>query len=208
MSARIVIIGGGEHARVVIDAARTSADRPELVGFVDPEPCRETTERLGLPRLGDDRSLQTQRDLHAVLGFGAVETRAHREAVVRRLTPLLAGWARVIHGAAWISPGAIIGEGSVVMAGAVVQTGARLGAHCVVNTGAIVEHDVVLGDFVQLAPGVILGGGGRVEAGAYIGMGAIIRDHVTVGAGALVAMGSVVVADVPPGAQVRGAPAR
>jgi acetyltransferase EpsM len=208
MSARIVIIGGGEHARVIIDAARASADRPELVGFVDPEPCLETTARLGLPRLGDDDALKTHRDLHAVLGFGAVETRARREDAVHRLTPLVTGWARVIHGAAWVSPGAIIGEGSVIMAGAVIQTGARIGAHCVVNTGAIVEHDVVLGDFVQLAPGAALGGGVRVDAGAYIGMGAIIRDHVNVGAGALVAMGSVVVADVPQGAKVMGAPAR
>lgn len=208
MSARIVIIGGGEHARVIIDAARASAAQPELVGFVDPEPCLETTERLGLRRLGDEDALKTHRDLRAVLGFGAVDTRSRREEAVRRVTPLVTGWASVIHGAAWISPGAIIGEGSVIMAGAVIQTGARIGAHCVVNTGALVEHDVVLGDFVQLAPRAVLGGAVRVDAGAYIGMGAIVRDHVKVGAGALVAMGSVVVADVPQGAKVMGAPAR
>ncbi|MEP7225723.1 MAG: NeuD/PglB/VioB family sugar acetyltransferase [Gemmatimonadales bacterium] len=208
MSARIVIIGGGEHARVIIDAARASAAQPELVGFVDPEPCLETIQRLGLRRLGDEDALETERDLHAVLGFGAVEPRGRREEAVRRVTPLVRGWASVIHGAAWISPGAIIGEGTVIMAGAVIQTGARIGAHCVVNTGAIVEHDVVLGDFVQLAPRAALGGGVRVDAGAYIGMGATVRDHTRVRAGAVVGMGAVVVRDVAAGARVMGVPAR
>jgi acetyltransferase EpsM len=65
------------------------------------------------------------------------------------------------------------------MAGAVLQTGARVGAHCVVNTGAIVEHDVVL-----------------------------VRDHTAVGARATVGMGAVVVRDVAEGIQVPGVPAR
>jgi acetyltransferase EpsM len=208
MSVRIVIVGGGEHARVIVDAARASVDKPELVGFVDPEPCLETTHRLGLRRLGDEDALKAHGDLHAVLGFGAVETRVRREEAVRRVTPLVAGWASVIHGAAWISPGAFIGKGSVIMAGALIQTGARIGAHCVVNTGVVVEHDVTLGDFVQVASRAALGGGVRVDRGAYIGMGAIIRDHVNVGAGALIGMGSVVIRDVSEGAQVMGAPAR
>jgi acetyltransferase EpsM len=43
---------------------------------------------------------------------------------------------------------------------------------------------------------------------AYVGLGARVRDHIVIGNGATVAMGSVVVAHVPPGVTVRGVPAR
>jgi acetyltransferase EpsM len=208
MSPRIVIIGGGEHARVVLDAILAGADSSEVAGFVDPRPCLETAERFGVKRLGDEDALEKYRDLHAVLGFGALETRFRRLEAVRRLAPRVAGWASVIHKSAWISPTSVIAEGSVIMPGVMIQTGARIGAHCVVNTGAVVEHDVVLEDFVQVAPGVTLGGGARVGANAYIGMGATVRDHISVGPGAVIGMGSVVVRDVAQGAQVMGAPAR
>ena len=204
---RLVVIGGGEHARVVIEAVQSGASH-ELLGFIDPEACEETTRRLGIARLGDEAALGSTSAALGVLGFGALATRNRRVEAVERLTPRLGGWGAVVHATAWVSPTARIGPGTVILARAVVQTGARIGAHCVVNTGAIVEHDVVLGDHAQLAPGVVLGGGARVGRLAYLGLGAVVRDHAAVGAGATVGMGAVVVADVAEGAQVLGVPAR
>jgi acetyltransferase EpsM len=208
MSKPLVVIGGGEHARVVIEAIRADGGSHQLIGFVDPEMCEETTRRLGVPRLGGEEVLQGHAGALGVLGFAALDTRNRRDEAARRLTPLLGGWAVIVHGSAWVSPTASVGAGTVIMAGAVVQTGARIGAHCVVNTGAIVEHDVLLGDHAQLAPGVTLGGAARIGASAYIGLGAVVRDHIVVGAGATVGMGAVVVRDVVAGARVMGVPAR
>jgi sugar O-acyltransferase (sialic acid O-acetyltransferase NeuD family) len=208
MSRRIVVIGGGEHARVVIEAIRAGSTAQELLGFVDPESCEETTRRLDVPRLGGEEVLLHHRGAFGILGFAALETRSSREDAVQRLTPLLSGWAVVVHASAWVSPTATVGEGTVIMAGAVVQTGALIGAHCVVNTGAIVEHDVMLGEHAQLAPGATLGGAVRIGPQAYIGLGAAVRDHISVGAGATVGMGAVVVRDVAAGARVMGVPAR
>jgi sugar O-acyltransferase (sialic acid O-acetyltransferase NeuD family) len=208
MSRRIVVIGGGEHARVVIEAIRAGSTAQELLGFVDPESCEETTRRLDVPRLGGEEVLLHHRGALGILGFAALETRSSREDAVQRLTPLLSGWAVVVHASAWVSPTATVGEGTVIMAGAVVQTGALIGAHCVVNTGAIVEHDAVLGEHAQLAPGATLGGAVRIGPQAYIGLGAAVRDHISVGAGATVGMGAVVIRDVAAGARVMGVPAR
>lgn len=203
---RVVLIGGGEHARVVAEAVRSVPELFELVGFVDPRPCEETARRLGLSRLGDDSAVPP--GVFGVIGVGAIGVSPVRAAIAARLTSKLAGWATVVHRAAWVSPTASLGAGTVVMAGAVMQTGARTGVHAVVNSGAVLEHDVVLGDYVQLGPGALVGGAAVIGDDSYISLGACVRDHIWIGARALVGMGAVVVADVEDGATVAGVPAR
>jgi acetyltransferase EpsM len=205
--ARLILIGGGEHARVVAEAAAAMGGM-ELVGFVDPEPCDETVRRLGVRRLGDDSALRQHPGAWGVIGIAGLGSLVARRRIVERLSPALEGWATIIHPRAWVSPTAGVEHGAVIMAGAVIQTGARVGAHCVVNSGAIVEHDVELGAFSHAAPAAVLGGGARVGEGTYLGMGAAVRDHVTIGADALIGMGAVVVTDVAPGCRVLGVPAR
>jgi acetyltransferase EpsM len=208
MRARIVLIGGGEHARVLIEAIRSAPGAQDLIGFVDPELCEETTRRLGVPRLGGEDILVDHPGAIGVVGFATPDARERREETVRRLSPLLSGWATVIHAAAWVSSTAKVGEGAVIMAGAVVQSGAVVGAHSIVNSGAVVEHDVVLGEHVHVAPGATLGGAARVGPLAHIGLGAAVRDHISIGPGATVGMGAVVVRDVAAGVTVMGVPAR
>jgi acetyltransferase EpsM len=205
--ARLILIGGGEHARVVAEAAAAMGGM-DLVGFVDPEPCDETVRRLGVRRLGDDSALRQHPGAWGVIAIAGLGSLVARRRIVERLSPALEGWATIIHPRAWVSPTAGVEHGAVIMAGAVIQTGARVGAHCVVNSGAIVEHDVELGAFSHAAPAAVLGGGARVGEGTYLGMGAAVRDHVTIGAEALIGMGAVVVTDVAPGCRVLGVPAR
>lgn len=206
----LVIVGGGEHARVVADAARSLPERWSLVGFTDRDPGPGAAERLGLEHLGDDDALLgstvPRRSPDApwlVLGIGDLAT---RRTLAGRFTA--SSWAAIIHRAAWVSPSAIVAEGAVVLGGAIVNAGAWIGVHAIVNSGAIVEHDVEVGPFAHLAPGAVIGGGARIGPGAFVGLGAAVRDHVEVGADAIVGMGAVVVADVPAGATVVGVPAR
>lgn len=205
---RLIVIGGGEHARVVIEAARSRPGLWSVLGFVDPEPCSETCARLGVERLGGDDALAAYPDALAVIGFGAAGEARARAAAVSRAAKHVRGWATVVHASAVVSASARLEPGAVVMAGAIVQTGATLGAHSVVNTGAVIEHDVQLGSFSQVAPGAVLGGRCAIGDGAYVGLGASVRDHVSIGANAMIGMGAVVVRDVPPGVTVKGVPAR
>jgi acetyltransferase EpsM len=207
-SQELIIIGGGEHARVVAEAAQSVAGRWRILGFVDPLPCAETCARSDLIRLGNDDALAEHRDALAVLGFGGLGKGKARAHAVARASKLVKGWASIVHDRAWVSPTAVVEPGAVVMAGAVVQTGATIGAHAIVNSGAVVEHDVVIGDFAQISPGAIIGGAGRVGRHAFLGLGAVVRDHIEVGEGSTIGMGAAVVANVPSGAVVMGVPAK
>ncbi|HKR09883.1 MAG TPA: hypothetical protein VJS39_11875, partial [Gemmatimonadaceae bacterium] len=75
--AELIVIGGGEHARVVADAARLSGAW-NVLGFVDPVARPDTIDR-GLNHLGDDEALRDHRRAHAILGFGGTEKGKARE---------------------------------------------------------------------------------------------------------------------------------
>jgi sugar O-acyltransferase (sialic acid O-acetyltransferase NeuD family) len=207
----LVVVGGGEHARVVIDAALSRPEAWTVVGYADPV-APAADRGLDTVYLGDDAALARHlagmrpADRPAlVLGFGA--PLGNRRATARSFGPDVT-WATIVHAAAWVSPHAALEPGCVVLAGAVVNTEARLGAHAIVNSGAVVEHDVVVGAGSHVAPGAVIGGGTRIGEEVLVGLGAAIRDHVTVGDRAVIGMGAVVVGDVADDVTVVGDPAR
>jgi acetyltransferase EpsM len=207
-AAELIVIGGGEHARVVAEAASADAGQWKLLGFVDPVARPDTVDRGALHQLGDDKALRDHPRARAILGFGGVEKGKARENAVQRLASMVSRWATVVHPRAIVSPSAKLGGGTPVMAGAIVQTGANIGEHVIINSGAIIEHDVAVGDYSQISPGAAIGGAARLGRQVFVGLGAVIRDHVAVGDETVVGMGAVVVSDVPARSVVIGVPAK
>jgi sugar O-acyltransferase (sialic acid O-acetyltransferase NeuD family) len=201
----LVLIGGGQHARVLAEAAATAGRT--VAGFVDPN-AGTVLERIGLRRFGADHAMSWVRHAELLLAFGSLGPGDRRAFVAEQYEA--DGWAfgTLVDGRALISPSATVGAGTVVMAGAIIQAGAVIGRHCIVNSGAIVEHDVRLGDHVQVAPGAVIGGGATIGDRSFVGLGATLRDHLQLGEGVTVGMGSVVVHDVAAHATVLGVPAR
>lgn len=117
-------------------------------------------------------------------------------------------WSKLIDPLAVVADEASISAGSVVAPGAQVGPDSHVGTHCFLRAGAIVSHDVFVGDYVYLGQTSVIGGYGHVAKGAHIAPGAIVRDNVRVGEFALVGMGAIVTKDIPSYAIVQGAPAR
>lgn len=204
---RVVLLGGGGHARVVAEALRLSGAEP--MGYLAPEPAKLPFAPV-LAHLGCDLAL---RDLDAgairlVCAIGSVAGTSARIAAWETGAAAGFGFADVRHPGALMSGGASAGPGLQLLAGAVVQTGARLGANVIVNTRAVVEHDAEVGDHSHIAPMACLSGGVRVGARAHVGAGAVVLQGRVIGEGAVVGAGSVVTRDVPAGSVVAGNPAR
>jgi UDP-perosamine 4-acetyltransferase len=201
---QFLVIGGGGHAKVVIEAIR--AIDGEVVGVIDASPGKGKV--LGAPIVGDDDdlpSLRAQGLEHVALGLGA---NALRERIGRRVKELGFVLPPIVHPSALLSPTAKIGEGVVVMARAVVGVETILREMSLVNTGAVLDHDNHLGVAAHVAPGCALAGNVRVGDRALVGVGAAVRPGVRIGADAIVGAGSAVVCDVDEGACVAGAPAK
>src|SRR6266508_577819 len=207
---RCVILGGGGHAAVVIDALLAAGTvRPYAVLDRDADPAGH--DLLGVPFRGGDEllpSLLQEGVTCFIVGLGGVGDNRPRQLLYERglasgLTPVI-----VRHPSAICSPSARVGPGSLLLAGAVVNARAVLGVNVIVNTGAIVEHDCILGDHVHVATGARMASTVCVEAGAHVGAGATIRQCVTIGEGAVVGAGAVVLKDVEAWSVVVGVPAR
>lgn len=199
---KLALIGAGEHAAVVAEAA--AAGGWSVLGAIV-----QAAPDASLAHLGTDADLPGC--LPADCGVILAMVGAPRSGVRRDLCGRLGAglpWTTIIHPSAVVSPSAVLGQGVFVAAGAIINAGAVIGDHAVINTAAVVEHHTLIGAGAHLAPRAVVGGGVRVGPWSWIGLGAVVRDHRSIGAGAVVGMGSVVVADVADSALVLGVPAR
>jgi len=206
--ASCVVIGGGGHAMVLIDALQASTSH--TLAITDPDPALAGARVFGVPVVGDDERLP---DLaragtrYFTIGLGSIGNNAPRRrlyqlALACGLEPLT-----IVHPRAIVSPHATIGPGAQILAAAVVSASAVLGANVVVNTGAIVEHECHVGDHVHISIGATVAGGVAIGAGAHVGAGAVVRQFLSIGEAAIVGAGAVVVKDVPARVVVAGVPA-
>jgi acetyltransferase EpsM len=206
----LVIVGAGDHGRVMADVARASGREP--AGFAEPDELRGAATVVdGLRIIG---SLTDPDALHAMVGEDQVEfavaiggNEARAAAFARCLE---IGWRPValVHPSAVLLGGALVAPGAQVCAGAIIGLAASIGADAIVNTAASIDHDGRIGEHTFVGPGARLAGRVSVESGAHVGLGAVVRQGCTIGARSYVAAGAVVVADVPAGVRVAGVPAR
>lgn len=207
----MILWGAAGHAKVLRECMADSGLR--LIALFD----RDTslTSPFGdVALVGDQHSFESWLDdrrgpdslgfLVAIggdRGFDRIERQEYLQG--HGLTPLVAR-----HRTAFIADTAQIGPGSQVLAHASVGVDATIGRACIINTGAVVDHDCRLADGVHIAPGARLTGEVVVGTGSMIGAGAVVIPRVRIGSHAVVGAGAVVVGDVADGTTVVGNPAK
>jgi sugar O-acyltransferase (sialic acid O-acetyltransferase NeuD family) len=197
---RILILGGGGHAKICIDMIKQMRTL-EIVGIVDSNLARG--ERvLGVPVLaGEDEleNLYNQGIRLAVNGVGAVSDPPVREEIYRKLKRVGFGFPNIIHPRAAVEPSVVMGEGNQIMANAIVGADARLHNNCIVNAGAIVSHDCVLHDNAHVSPGAVLAANITVGRNTLIGMGCTVYLGLEIGDNVVIYNGTDVTRNVKEG---------
>lgn len=200
----VVILGGGGHAKVVIESLRASGLR--VAAIVDADPTPRTV--LGVPVVGDDLALPGLRGQGLSELFVAIGDNRLRQKLGRKAREQGFVLVNAIHPSAIVSPTAQIGEGVAIMAGVAINADSWVGDLTIVNTGAVVDHDCRLGAACHLGPASALAGGVIVGERAFLGVGARAIPGVAIGADTIVGAGGVVVRDLPDGVLAVGVPAK
>jgi sugar O-acyltransferase (sialic acid O-acetyltransferase NeuD family) len=204
---RIVVIGGGGHAKVLISTLKKASW--EIVGYTDPV---DRGVVLGVPYLGTDSILPDlllrAGECWAVLGLGKVGISRNRIRLQEQLEAAGLRFPVVISPCAVLNEEAELGLGTVVLDGAVVGTGTVAGKACILNTNSTVEHDCRMGNDVHIAPGAVLGGGVTISSGCMIGAGATVIQGLTICEDCLIGAGATVVKDIDSPGTYIGNPAR
>ena len=202
----LVLLGAGGHARVLVALARAAGQA--ILGVCDPALAADSVSRWGdLDVLGDDGALDRLPPdrVALVLGVGQLASGNMRERIYASWRARGYDFPSLVHPAAWVAPGVVLGDGVQVMAGAVIQPGCEIGENSIVNTRASVDHDCRIGHNVHVAPGATLCGSVTVEAGVFIGAGATVIQGVRIGGHAVVGAGVTLVRDLTPKTTILGA---
>lgn len=203
---RVVVLGAGGHASVVIEVARAAGFSVKgCIGPSAPDFPADFALYLGVDEvLGE---LDPEKYLLA-LGMADLGSAALRRRLVAQATARGFRFGTFIHPAAVVAPSASIAEGVQIMACAVIQPFVCIEAHAIINTAAVIEHHCHIHALAHIAPGAVICGGVEVGAGAYVGAGATVHQNLQIGSNAVIGLGAAVIGSVENGTRVRGVPAK
>lgn len=204
MHKKVVIIGAGGHAKVIADIIEKSGD--EIVGFLDDNKKKGTTIIKEYKVLGDFNNrfplAIANSDYEFIIAIG---DNKKREEISH--SPNLKFYT-AIHPSAQIGLDVEIQEGTVIMANACINSSAKIGKHCIINTGAIIEHDNIIEDFVHISPNAVLGGTVKISKNTHVGIGSTIKNNITICENCKIGAGAVVVKDIEKEGTYIGVPAK
>lgn len=208
ISKPLIILGGGGHAKVLIDVL--SYYQCDIIGITEADNKLFFTNYYGIRIIGNDSEVLNYNpsDVLLVNGIGSVATVKKRKSLFCFFKDKGYCFAKVIHPSSVISSEVVLNEGIQIMAGSVIQPGCKLGTNVLINTKASLDHDCIIGNNVHIAPGVTLSGNVVIGNDVHIGAGTTIIQGVHIGEESLIGAGSVVLRNIPPRVKAYGIPAK
>jgi len=201
----MIIIGYSGHGFVVYGILTAAGKK--ITGYCDNE--KKQYNPFALQYIGTEDSEVALAAFKQSGCFIAIGNNATREKVYNKLLQKNCILQNAIHPSAIIDSSATIAKNAVmVSANVVINPLATIGVGAICNTGAIIEHECVVGNFAHIGPGAVLCGNVTVGNNSFVGANAVIRQGITIGNNVMIGAGAVVVKDVPDNVTVTGVPAK
>lgn len=203
MKDSLLIIGASGHGKVIADIA-LKMNRWQSIAFLDDN--EDIKSSMGIKVIGKlSDAFKHIKDYDIFVGIG---NNATRRKIQERLEVAGASIPVLLHPEAVIGEQVDIGFGTAIMAGVVINCCTKIGKGCIINTGATIDHDSFIEDFVHISPGVHIAGTVRIGKGTWLGTGSVVSNNVNINNSCKVGAGAVVVKDITEVGIYVGVPAR
>lgn len=200
----VILVGYSGHGFVVADAALLSG--LSLKGYTDIR--KATNNPFDLDYLGfemDKDFKEWQSEKKYILGIGDNKMRQKAgNYIISKQKELL----NVLHPSSSISRTCLMGIGNFISKNVSINPLVKLGDLCIINTGAIIEHECSISNGVHIAPGAVLAGNVSVGELSFIGANAVVKQGVRIGKNVIVGAGTVVLKDIEDHQTIVGNPGR
>jgi UDP-perosamine 4-acetyltransferase len=208
MKDKIVVVGGGEFAHLIIDVIKR-LDQFDIIGYTD---VTNKGKLHGVNYLGTDDVLENiliaNNNCKAVIGVGLIKVSYVRNNIYKKLKKIGFELPSIVSKSAVIQEGVSIGEGTCVLDNALINAETKIGSCCIVGPGAIIEHHCKSDDFVTFATGSIFAAGSIIGENSILSVGAIVVSHKTICKNCFIGAGSVAISDISIEGTYYGVPAR
>lgn len=201
----MILIGYSGHAYVVTGIFHAAGKT--VIGYCDVS--EKTSNPFNLPYIGSEISTEAIKafqkdDFFIAVGDNNIRRKIYEQLEKQKLFP-----ANAIHPSAVLDATATLAKNGVMVAANVtINPLSSVGIGVICNTGAIIEHECIIGNFAHVGPGAVLCGNVRIGEGAFIGAHAVVRQGINIGKNAVIGAGAVVVKDVADNVTVMGVPAK
>ena len=169
---KLLIIGGGGHAKVVADAV-LSIKEYQIIGFADDNMKVGTHVFENYSIVSSIKGISTLKFDEFIVAIGNNEI---RKSIFNSLS-IYYKPTTIIHQNAIVSNYSKVGLGTVILAGAVVSCGVEIGENCIVNAATLIDHETVIEANCHIAQGVIIGSNCMIKELTNLELGKRINSH-------------------------------
>lgn len=190
----IYLYGAGGHAKVILDILKSN-------GITVPKIIDDNTaieSFMGIP--------VSHTGIHSPLIISIGDNHIRKTIAEKFNNDIFSSF--VYAKSAIISDCASIEKGTVVMQGVIIQSSVKIGKHCIINTGASIDHDCLIQDYVHIAPRCTICGNVQIGEGSLIGAGTVIIPNIQIGKWSIIGAGSVVTKNIPDNVIAYGSPCK
>lgn len=181
----IVIFGCGGHSRSVADVLLAKKPNASIV-FVDKN-ARDGERIYGFDVYRE--YVLGEEPVFIAIGDNEARKRILEKIQDRNLFSIISGTAQVSDRST-IAPGCFVGNFCHVGPQSVI------GRNTILNTAAVIEHEVTIGENSHIGPNATISGRCKIGDLVFVGVGATTKDYVTICSNVIVGAGAVVVKDI------------
>ena len=201
MNSNFSIDGYSGHSYVILDTAIKL--RLNCTGYYDRS--IKKFNPFDIDYLGLEGNIIDRERIFITIGDNKIRRNIYEDLIEKEFITSL----NIIDPKASLSKFAFIEPDSSISIGinCVINSLATINAGVIINTGAIIEHEVKIGKFSHVGPNAVICGDANIGENVFVGANAIIKQGVIIGDNSLIGAGSVVLNNIPANSTYVGNPA-